>query len=54
MSINTGLSNYYGHVGAWEEDGKFYIFLEDWNGLNQIEISEKFFLAMMEEFGENK
>ena len=49
-TIDTGLSNFYGTVIAYEENGKHYIGLDDYSHMQQIEISEKLFKELEHEF----
>lgn len=56
-AIGSGLSNYYGEVIAYEEDGKFYMSLEDHNITldtlsteKKVVISKEFFEAFKKEF----
>ena len=52
VKISLGLSNYYGHVVAYETgEGNFYIELGDYGGTDTQEISEDFFRAIEKEFG---
>jgi hypothetical protein len=49
-TIDMGLSNYYGKVTAFKGDDKFYIQLDNYDGADQIEISEEFYNAIKKEF----
>ena len=49
-NIHTGLSNYYGTVIAYEENGKHYLGLDDYNNMSIIEISENLFKEIEHEF----
>lgn len=49
--VDLGLENYYGNVEAFEKDGKFYISLADYCDISEVEISEKLWNALVEEFG---
>jgi hypothetical protein len=49
-TIDTGLSNYYGTVMAYEENGKYYIGLDDYSAMSTIEISENLFKEIENEF----
>ena len=49
-NIHTGLTNYYGTVIAYEENGKHYLGLDDFNNMQIIEISERLFKEMEREF----
>ena len=49
--IQTDVWNYYGEVVFSEcEDGKFYLELEDWGGVNKVEISKDFYNMAKKEF----
>ena len=48
--IHLKLSNYYGEVEAFKEDGKFYIGLDDYMKPSICEISEEFYNAIVKEF----
>lgn len=51
VEIDTGVSNYYGSVVfVMNEDGKYYLELENYSGWDRKEISKEFFDAAMEEF----
>lgn len=51
MSIESGLSNYYGSVEFIEVNGLYYMHLDDWDdGFNGIEISKEFYDAAVKEF----
>lgn len=51
ITISTGLSNYYGSVEfVKQEDGKYYIELENYSKTNQVEISKEFYDAAVKEF----
>lgn len=48
--INLGLSNYYGTVMAYEENEKYYLGLDDYSNMSIVEISEKLFKEIKDEF----
>jgi hypothetical protein len=48
--IYLGIQNYYGMAHSFELDGKYYICIDDANYRSSIEISEKFYNAIVEEF----
>lgn len=48
--IKCGLINYYGDVEAWEDNGEFFMELEDHSSFCRIKISEAFFRAYEKEF----
>jgi hypothetical protein len=50
--INVGIANYYGSVMAFQnqEDGKYYLGLDDYNDMSIVEISEKLYLDIENEF----
>lgn len=48
--IQFGLGNFYGEVIAYKKDDKFYMGLEDYSHMAQIEISETFYEAIQQEF----
>ena len=50
-TVIFGIENYYGKVKAYEIDGKFYIGLENYCNNSEVEISEKLWEALVEEFG---
>ncbi len=52
MKIDMKLSNFYGSVTAYEKNGKYYISLGDWSGLDIHEVSEEFYRSIEKEFGE--
>ena len=52
--VDFGIENYYGSVEAFEKDGKFYISLADYCDVSEVEISEKLWNALVDEFGLNK
>jgi len=49
-NIPLGLSNYYGTVIAYEENGKHYLGLDDYNNMSVVEISERLFKEIENEF----
>lgn len=49
-NIHTGLTNYYGTVIAYEENGKHYLGLDDWSNMQIVEISERLFKEIEREF----
>ena len=51
ITVNTGVSNYYGCVDfVKKDDGKYYLELENYSGYDRIEISKEFFEAAKKEF----
>jgi hypothetical protein len=48
--ISLVICNYYGTVEAYEEDGKFYIELDNWSEPDKKEISKEFYEAIIKEF----
>lgn len=48
------IGNYYGTVEAYSQLGKYYMVIDDYNGNDQVEISEEFFNAIRKEFVLNK
>lgn len=48
--IETDLSNYYGSVEFVQEDGKFFMRLEDHSDYAYKEISQEFYEAAFNEF----
>ena len=51
VEINTGVSNYYGSVVfVMDDDGKYYLELENWSGWDRKEIPKDFFEAAVKEF----
>lgn len=42
--------NYYGTPEVREEDGKFYFCLDNYDGVNECEVSKEFYEAFMNEF----
>jgi len=50
--IQAPTSNYYGGPAVWEEDGKYFIGTEDWNGWDKVPISKEFFDAWVKEFSD--
>jgi hypothetical protein len=48
--IDLNLSNHYGRVRAEEIDGKFYLTLDDYSGLDMVEISEELYHMIEKEF----
>ena len=48
--VETGVGNYYGNVEFSRRDGVYYLQLENWNGMNRVEISKEFFEAAQREF----
>lgn len=51
--ISLGVENYYGSTEACEISGKYYIVLENWNGISYKEISKELFEAIVKEFNNN-
>jgi hypothetical protein len=51
--IEFPVSNYYGtpFVHYDEDNGKYYLELENYNGLDIVEISKEFYKACKKEFG---
>lgn len=48
--ISLVICNYYGEVEAYEEDGKYYIELDNWSEPDRKEISKEFYNAIIKEF----
>ena len=48
--IKTGIYNYYGEVVFHKKGDKYYILLEDWDGINKKEISKRFYKEAKKEF----
>ena len=48
------LSNYYGKVALYIVDGVAFLGLENYDGLNAIEVSDEFAIAFRKEFDETK
>jgi hypothetical protein len=48
--IKSGLSNYYGMVTLVIKKGKSYLVLDDYSGIDQIEVSKQFAEAWLKEF----
>lgn len=48
--ISLEITNYYGTVEAYEENGKFYIELDNWSEPDRKEISKEFYEAIVKEF----
>jgi hypothetical protein len=48
--IKLGLSNFYGQVKAFEHDGKFYMSLDNYDGTDEIQISEELYRVIEREF----
>lgn len=48
--VNTGLSNSYGAVTAIEQDGKYYLLLDDYGHTGHVEISKELYIALDKEF----
>lgn len=44
------ISNYYGAVEIYAKDNKYYLTLEDYNGLYGVEISNELAMAIKEYF----
>lgn len=44
--------NYYGCVAVWIYDGKWWMGVENWNGWNGCQISERLYKAFAAEFKE--
>lgn len=53
--LSLSLGNYYGilEVGK-SEDGKCYLFLDDYNSTDKLEISHKLYDMILEEFGDKE
>ncbi|WP_185923393.1 hypothetical protein [Brevibacillus brevis] len=47
--IDIGLRNFYGKVEAVERDGKYYLELGCYSGVDSVEISEGLFFAIVKE-----
>jgi hypothetical protein len=43
------IGNYYGGLAVKQEDGKYFWSIENWDGYNWEEISEKLFTLLLEE-----
>jgi hypothetical protein len=50
IEFKTNLFNSYGTVGFRNDNGKYYMFLDNWDGENSIEISKKLFKEAMDLF----
>lgn len=48
--IKLGLSNYYGQVVAVEKEGKYFLQLDNHNGTDEVEISQKLYEMIKSEF----
>lgn len=48
--IRLGLSNFYGQVIAVEEDGKYYLKLDNYDGMDSVEISQELYEMIEGEF----
>lgn len=50
--LSLSLGNYYGILEVGKgEDGKCYLFLDDYNSTDKLEISHKLYDMILEEFG---
>ena len=50
--LSLSLGNYYGILEVGKgEDGKCYLFLDDYNNTDKLEISHKLYNMILEEFG---
>jgi hypothetical protein len=49
--VKLGIGNYYGSLVAVERDGKFFLELNDYDGIDSIEISKKLFKLLQKELG---
>jgi hypothetical protein len=54
VMIYFGLDNYYGSVMAYEKEGKYFMGLDDYDHMAVIEISQKFYEAIEQEFVESR
>lgn len=45
------LSNTYGSVSGYEEDGKYYLLLDDYSGHAKVEITKEAFDELYKQFG---
>lgn len=52
--IPIGLSNSYGNVAAYKEGDKFYMGLDDYVGVDEVEISEELYNMLKNEFIDSK
>ena len=51
QEVTTDLCNYYGTVEFTQRDnGKYYMELENYSGINDVEISKEFFEMAKKEF----
>lgn len=48
-----GLSNTYGDVSGHEEDGKYYLLLDDYSSCAKVEITKEAFDELYNQFGDN-
>jgi hypothetical protein len=49
--IHVGIANFYGSVIAFQgDDGKYYLGLDDYGEMSIVEISEKLYLDIQNEF----
>lgn len=48
--VNPFISNYYGSVEVYTKDNKYYLTLEDYDGVYGVEISEDLAMAIQEYF----
>lgn len=48
--ISLGLSNTYGNVAVYKSGEKFYMGLDDYASLNEVEISQELYEAIKNEF----
>lgn len=48
--IHFNLGNFYGEVIAYEKDGKYYMGLDNYDRMAQIDISETFYREIEREF----
>ena len=50
--LSLSLGNYYGNLEVGKgEDGKCYLFLDDYNSTDKLEISHSLYDMILEEFG---
>lgn len=48
--IKLGLANYYGQVVAVEKEGKYFLQLGNYDGTNEVEISQELYKMIESEF----
>ncbi len=54
MQSNAPIGNYYGTPYVYDNNGKYFIAIEDYDGVIQEEISKEFFDAWIKEFKDKK